>query len=289
MMAAHPAILTFDLEDWYQVVGRMFGFTPNAAERGRLPVQIARILQLLDTFRTHATFFVLGLTAEEYPDLVRDIADAGHEIATHGFGHERVNALTPEAFTRDLELAIQAVSAASGQPPVGYRAPAFSIDERSFWAFDILIDHGFRYDSSIFPFRGPRYGIASFATQPGAVRAPSGRTLLELPLAVARVGAVRIPVAGGGYWRLLPGGVLHRVVRRVARQAPPMLYFHPAEFDERRLAATMSTPALNRFTFKQNMRRVSIPKKLAGLLRTHRCVSISEYLQDSNALSLGES
>ncbi|HEV8420312.1 MAG TPA: polysaccharide deacetylase family protein [Actinomycetota bacterium] len=288
-MASHPALLTFDLEDWYQVVGRMFGFTPSPAERGRLPLQVGRILHLLDTHRTHATFFVLGLTAAEYPGLIRDIAAAGHEIATHGFGHERVTSLTPEAFTRDLELAMDAVATASGHVPTGYRAPAFSIDERSFWAFDILIDHGFRYDSSIFPFRGPRYGIPGFATQPGAVRAPSGRTLLELPLAVARAGPVRIPVAGGGYWRLLPGGVLRRAVRRVARQAPPMLYFHPAEFDDRRLAATMSTRALNRFELKQNLRRASIPKKLAGLLRTHRCVSISEYLQDSNALSLGGS
>lgn len=287
-MPPYPALLTFDLEDWYQLVGRMFGFSPNAAQKARLRSQVGRILELLAAHRVQATFFVLGRTAETYPDLVKDLADAGHEIATHGFGHQPVRSLEPETFARDIEAAIDTIATASGRVPIGYRAPAFSIDERSFWAFDVLIDHGFTYDSSIFPFRGPRYGIRGFATRPGPVRAPSGRSLLEIPLAVAQVGGVRIPVAGGGYWRALPGAVLLRAVRQIAREAPPVLYFHPAEFDDGRLSADMPSLALRRFVLKQNMRRTSVPKKLARLLRTHRCVSISEYLRESNALSSEE-
>jgi polysaccharide deacetylase family protein (PEP-CTERM system associated) len=282
-MMAHPAILTFDVEDWYQLVGRMFGFTPSASDRDRLPIQVGRILELLDTFRTHATFFVLGLTAQAYPQVVKDVADAGHEIATHGFGHEPVRSLGPEAFAEDIDSAIEAISAACGSVPKGYRAPVFSIDEGSFWAFDVLIDRGFAYDSSIFPFRGPRYGIRGFTTRPGMVRAPSGRSLMEIPLAVVGIGAARFPVAGGGYWRLLPGGVLRGAVKRIARDAAPMLYFHPAEFDERRLGSTSAPPEAKRMTFKQNLGRASIPRKLSRLLQTHRCVSVSEFLQEQTA------
>ena len=282
-MAPHPAILTFDVEDWYQLVGRMFGFTPSAAEKKRLPLQVARILEILAAFGSHATFFVLGLTAEAYPHVIREVADAGHEIATHGFGHEPVRSLTPEAFTRDIEAAMDVVGAASGKVPTGYRAPAFSIDERSFWAFDVLIDHGFTYDSSIFPFKGPRYGIPGFSTRPARVHAPSGRSLIEFPLTVASIGPFKVPVAGGGYWRALPGAVLRRAVRRISRDSPPMLYFHPAEFDDRRLGHPGASATARRFAAKQNVMRSSIPKKLTSLLKTHRCVSVSEYLQESTA------
>lgn len=276
----HPALLTFDLEDWHQLVGRMFGYTPDAAMRDRLKVQVEGILGLLDRWGVRATFFVLGITAESSPEVVREVAAAGHEIASHGHAHRSVRAQTPEDFAADVDAAVQAIGAATGQAPRGYRAPAFSIDERSFWAFDVLLDRGFTYDSSIFPFRGRRYGIPGFGTDPQPVEAPSGRTLLEIPLAVTDVGPVRVPVAGGGYWRALPGPVLRRAVKRIAGSAPPMLYFHPAEFDPEPLAPPPVSVAARRFAAAQNVRRTSVPDKLAGLFRVHRCVSVADYLAE---------
>ncbi|MGH2724860.1 MAG: polysaccharide deacetylase family protein [Actinomycetota bacterium] len=275
----HPALLTFDLEDWHQLVGRMFGYTPDAAMRDRLKVQVDGILRLLDRWQVKATFFVLGITAESSPGVVKEVADAGHEIASHGYAHRSVRSHGAEDFARDLDAAATAVEAATGRRPRGFRAPAFSIDERSFWAFDVLLDRGFTYDSSIFPFRGRRYGVPGFDTAPGPVHAPSGRSLLEIPLAVTDVGPVRLPVAGGGYWRALPGPVLRRAVRRIARDAPPVLYFHPAEFDPQRLSPPRLSPALRRFAAAQNVRRTSVPGKLADLFRVHRCVSVSDYLE----------
>lgn len=275
----HPVILTFDLEDWYQLVGRQLGFAPTARERGRLRSQVRRILDTLTERGTKATFFVLGMTAADAPEVVKEVADAGHEIASHGFGHEPVRSLGVEAFTRDVDRAIAAIESATGRRPHGYRAPAFSIDEAAFWAFDVLVDRGFTYDSSIFPFRGRRYGIAGFPPGIGEVHGPGGRALVELPLAVLDLGPVRLPVAGGGYWRAIPWPLLSRAVRAVAAKRPPVLYFHPAEFDRRLLAPSdLSRPRVLAAVAQQNLGRGGVPGKLAALLATHNCVSVEQFL-----------
>ncbi len=143
--------------------------------------------------------------------------------------------LDADRFRVDLERSLKLLHEISGRRPTGYRAPEFSIDRKSFWAFDVLLDSGVRYDSSIFPFQGPRYGIADAPLGAHLVRTPSGRQITEIPLAVLDLWGKRLPIAGGGYWRLLPGPVLDWAVSRIATARSPMLYFHPYEFDARTL------------------------------------------------------
>lgn len=274
----NAAILSFDLEDWFQLTSARFGISAGRAAQGRLRVQVSRILELLSRYDAHATFFVLGKTAAACPDVVKEVAARGHEIASHGYGHELVRSLTPKAFREDLERSLDVLRNLAQAPIRGYRAPEFSIDQRSFWAFDVLLDLGFTYDSSVFPIRGPRYGIPDAPLVPYRLRAPSGREIVELPLAVLERFGKRVPIAGGGYWRVLPRAALDWAVADVAQSRAPMLYFHPAEFDERPLNLSFRNGAIAKFVLAQNLFRTSITSKLEALLRKRRCVSASEYL-----------
>ena len=271
-------VVTFDLEDWFQLIGRRFGISAGRVTRGRLRAQVATILELLARRDARATFFVLGMTAEACPEVVADVRDAGHEIARHGYGHELVRTLTPQAFREDLTRALAVLEALGAPRPVGYRAPEFSIDRASFWALDVLLDCGFTYDSSVYPFRGRRYGIAGFPTGPHAVTTPSGRSIDEIPLAVVELGGRHLPVAGGGYWRLLPRPVLDWAMDRIGGQRPPMLYFHPAEFDARALNPPLLSAAIARMTLQQSLGRRSVPDKLDAILRDRRGISAADYL-----------
>jgi polysaccharide deacetylase family protein (PEP-CTERM system associated) len=272
------AVLTFDLEDWFQLVGRRFGMSAGRVTRGRLQSQVATILDLLARHQARATFFVLGMTAESCPQVVRDVQAAGHEIGSHGFGHQLVKTLTPDAFRADIVRSVAVLRDLAGVEPRGYRAPEFSIDRSCFWAFDVLLDQGFHYDSSIYPFGGRRYGIPDFSLEPTAVTTPSGRTINELPLAVVELFGRRVPVAGGGYWRLLPAPALTWATRRLASARSPMLYFHPAEFDERTLNTPLPNARVARFVLAQNLGRRSIAAKLETLLTERRAIGAAEFL-----------
>lgn len=272
------ALLSFDVEDWFQLTGRRFGMSPGRVTRGRLQSQLSVILDLLSAHGARATFFVLGMTAESCPEAIAEIAARGHEIASHGFGHELVRTLDPARFRSDLERSLDVLGAICKQRPTGYRAPEFSIDRDSFWAFDVLLDAGFEYDSSVFPFRGPRYGIEESPLTLHRIVAPSGREIREIPLAVLQLFGKRIPVAGGGYWRLLPSPALNWAVQRIARERPPMLYFHPAEFDVRTLNPPLRTLGISTFTLKQNLGRKSVHDKVLRLLTTTRCIGAAEFL-----------
>jgi polysaccharide deacetylase family protein (PEP-CTERM system associated) len=279
----HPAILTFDLEDWFQIHRKRFGFHTDPDQNRRFLVQARRILDLLTQAQARATFFILGMTAEAYPDVIAEIAQAGHKIGSHGYGHDRVKNLSPATFAQDLSRSVAVIESITGQRPRGFRAPEFSIDAPSFWAFDVLLDQGFVYDSSIFPFRGPRYGIPNFRLDFGELRTPSGRTILELPMTVFDIGPLRIPIAGGGYWRVLPGPVLDRALSAVARRRPPVIYLHPAEFDPDYVLARPLTIDLGQFVLRQNFLRRTIPGKLQRVLASHRCLSVEDWLEERAA------
>lgn len=279
-MTERQAILTFDLEDWFQLTGRRFSLSPGRVTRGRLHAQVGRILDILARHDTYATFFVLGMTAESCPEAIEDVRAAGHEIGSHGYGHQLVKTLDAETFRADLARSVAVLRDIVGVRPVGYRAPEFSIDRASFWALDVLLDEGFRYDSSIFPFKGPRYGIGDFPLDPHRVNAPSGRSIIELPLAVVEALNRRIPVAGGGYWRLLPAPALAWAMDRFDETRYPVLYFHPAEFDQRTLNPPLRTAAIAQMALKQNLGRRSVPAKLEALLARRRCISVAQYLAE---------
>jgi polysaccharide deacetylase family protein (PEP-CTERM system associated) len=251
-------LLSIDFEDWHQLVHRRLGRADWDRRGPALERQTQFVLALLDELDVRATFFVLGMTAERYPDLVREIVTRGHELASHGYAHERVYEQTREAFRADLERGLEALEAATGVRAVGYRAPAFSITRETPWAYDELAALGFEYDSSQYDSpRIPRR-ISPIPRVPYRLRLESGGELWELPVAAARV-----PVGGGAYWRVLPTAAIARTLRGlIAGGAVPALYFHPYEFDPEPLRAEGSGLAARLRGLRRNVARGAVAARL---------------------------
>ena len=233
-------LFSIDFEDWHQLVHRGLGRADWQARGAALERQAEAIIALLDELRAKATFFVLGMTAERYPDLIRELAGRGHELACHGFAHERVHRQSPDEFRRDVERCAALLEQLTGKRPTGYRAPAFSITRDTPWAYDVLSELGFRYDSS--QYDSPRIPnrIRPVPAAPYRLELGSGREIWEFPIAVWRVRGRAVPVGGGAYWRVLPASLLRHALHRVAAaSAFPVLYFHPYELDPRPLRAAL--------------------------------------------------
>jgi polysaccharide deacetylase family protein (PEP-CTERM system associated) len=226
--------LTVDVEDYYQVSA--FDRIVPRSEWGRREDRVCRntdrILEMFDEAGVTGTFFVLGWVAERHPDLVRRISAAGHEIASHGYGHRLVYELRPREFREDIRRSRAVLESICSAPVQGYRAPSFSITERSLWALDVLIEEGFVYDASIYPIRHDRYGIPSAPREAHWITRPAGR-IWEVPGSTVRVIAGNLPFAGGGYFRLLPYQWTRWAFRRVngAEGRPVVFYIHPWELD----------------------------------------------------------
>lgn len=225
-----PNAFTVDLEDWFQgLTSTNPQVTRWPAFESRVVPATLRLLELLRSYGIQATFFVLGYVADNHPGLIDAIQADGHEIAVHGYWHSYISRLTPLEFSRELERSLKAIMPVTGQRPVGHRAPYFSIDQRTPWVFDVLEEHGFLYDSSIFPIRNGYYGY------PGAPRFPyaaSDSGLVEFPLSTIRLGGFNWPVAGGFYLRILPNAFVRWAIRQLNRQGQPaILYLHPWELD----------------------------------------------------------
>src|SRR5919108_323579 len=231
-------LLSFDFEDWHQLVHRRLGRPDWDRPGPALERQAEAIFGLLDELGSKATFFVLGLTAERYPDLVREIAARGHDLACHGHAHERVSSQSSDEFRRDVERCAELLEQLGGRRPNGYRAPAFSITRDTPWAYEVLCDLGFRYDSSQYDSpRIPRR-IRPVPAGPYRLVLPSGREIWELPLTVWPVRGRALPVGGGAYWRVLPARVLRRALQS-AGDPYAVLYFHPYELDPEPLRAEL--------------------------------------------------
>jgi polysaccharide deacetylase family protein (PEP-CTERM system associated) len=240
--------LSVDVEDWFQV-----GAFENTIAREdwdglehRVEANTDKVLALFDAGGVKATFFTLGWVAERYPALIRRIAEAGHEIASHGWDHARVFTLDAEQFRADLARAKAVLEDASGTPVTGYRAPSFSIDRRTPWAHEVLAEEGYSYSSSVAPIAHDHYGWLDAPRGPW--KPIEGAELIELPITIAKV-LGREVTAGGGFFRLLPGGVTDRAVRSANADArAAIFYFHPWEIDpgpaarERRTAQVAVTP-----------------------------------------------
>jgi polysaccharide deacetylase family protein (PEP-CTERM system associated) len=229
--AAITNALTIDVEDYFQVSA----FAPFIARSDwdhrecRIERNVGRLLEMLSQHDTKATFFTLGWIAERYPALIRRIVREGHELASHGYGHERVTDLTPAAFADDIGRAKSILEDLSGEAVTGYRAPSFSIGTANLWAFDALARAGYRYSSSIYPIRHDHYGMPdsprfAYQAQPG---------LLEVPITTLRVLERNLPSSGGGYFRLLPYSISRWMLRRVntVDRQSAVFYCHPWEFD----------------------------------------------------------
>ncbi|MFL5500083.1 MAG: XrtA system polysaccharide deacetylase [Gemmatimonadaceae bacterium] len=197
----------------------------------RVANSVDALLGSLDRHRAHGTFFVLGWLADQCPQIVRAIAAAGHEVASHGYWHDPVTRLDLKGFREDVRSSKQALEDLLGCAVLGYRAPNFSIVPGGEWAFDVLLEEGYRYDSSLFPVRRPGYGYPTAQRAPHLLRRPAG-TLAEFPLATTKVFAYNVPAAGGGYLRQFPYGVIRRAFQEASdRGEPATFYIHPWEVD----------------------------------------------------------
>jgi len=266
-MSTHPPIvnaLTIDVEDYFQV-SAMAPYIDRGdwdQRECRVERNIDRILQLLAAHDTRATFFTLGWVAERYPDMVRRIVREGHELASHGYGHQRVTDLSEPEFYDDIHRAKGLLEDIGGQPVLGYRAPSFSIGANNLWALDTLLRAGYRYSSSIYPVQHDHYGMPDAPRFAYAAR----EGLLEVPPTTMRVFKRNLPSSGGGYFRLLPYSVsrwmLQQVNRRDAQSA--IFYFHPWEID----ADQPRVPGINlktRFRHYVNIGRTE--QRLSRLLK----------------------
>ncbi len=230
--------LTIDVEDYFQVTA--FETLVNRRDWAIYPSRVQdntlRVLDLLDEYSLRGTFFVLGWVAEHFPSLVHAIADRGHEVACHGHEHALIYNQEPEIFRQDLRRAKAVLEKLVGRPVLGYRAPSYSITNQSLWALDILIQEGFVYDSSIFPIVHDNYGIPGADRFPHVIERPDGR-IHEFPLTTFPLNVLGrrlvLPIAGGGYLRLLPARLVRHAMRRIndREHQPVVLYFHPWEID----------------------------------------------------------
>ena len=256
--------LTIDVEDYFQVSA----FAPFIARSEwpqrecRVERNVERILAMLGKRETKATFFTLGWIAERYPQLVRQIVAEGHELASHGYGHERASDLTEPAFFADIDRAKKMLEDIGGVSVQGYRAPSFSIGTKNLWAFDTLARAGYRYSSSIYPIHHDHYGMPDAPRFVHRVRAG----VLEIPITTLRMGGRNFPSSGGGYFRLLPYAMSRWMLRRVNQRdgQPAIFYFHPWEIDagQPRVAGI---DAKTRFRHYVNIDRM--PARLEQLLR----------------------
>lgn len=225
---------TVDVEEYFHVNA----FEPYVARDrwggypSRLEPQLDFLLDLLARHSAHGTFFTLGWVARHHPALVRRIAEAGHEVASHGYWHERVTTVTPDAFREDVRQSKDILESVAGTRVLGYRAPSFSIVPGREWALQVLSEEGFVYDSSLFPMRRRGYGYPDAPEIPHHFALRNGGSILELPMTMAHAGSLRIPAAGGGWFRQFPYALTRRAfAQRSAERMPGVFYIHPWEVD----------------------------------------------------------
>ena len=216
---------TVDVEDWYQ---SSVDFDAPISER--VVRNCDHLLNFLDQCGVKATFFVQGMVAQAFPALVRSFIEQGHEVQSHGHSHRPLYKMNHSELQQELEFARKTVEDAAGVRVTMFRAQDFSIRLDNIWALQLVAETGFEIDSSIFAMRTKRYGITGWPAGPARVRLQNGASLIEAPVAVMQYGAMRLPVAGGGYFRLLPQDLLHWALSSIAESRPAIVYCHPYEF-----------------------------------------------------------
>ena len=275
-------LLTFDIEDWHQLVEwKLNGTRPQCS-----PHVIAQTRDILDALAKRgikATFFILGLVADAHPSLIREIASGGHEVGSHGWSHELIYRQTREQFAAETKRSKAVLEDALGAPIDGYRAAEFSITRQSLWALDVLAETGFSYDSSIFPIAGSRYGIDGTTLTPHTVQTAAG-PIIEVPLTAVEWRGRRWPVGGGGYFRLFPYAITKAAINGVnADGRAANVYFHPYEFS-RSLLIPHLAPASRyltsgRYVVLHNVNRGLNRRRFARLLADFQFAPIREVLR----------
>lgn len=286
--AAAPArianFFTVDVECWFHAHNLNIPRTAWEGSETRVVRNVRRIVDMLAAHKTTGTFFVLGWVADRFPEAVRMIDVAGHEIATHGYYHDKVTDMTPYEFEKDLERSLNSLARITGQKIIGHRASNFSIVESTMWALEIMTRYGIEYDSSIFPVRRKRYGIPDYPNRmPHVIDLGGGKTIREIPLSVEDMGGKTLPIAGGGYLRLYPSALTEMHIRRRNRLGQPaMVYFHPWELDaeQPRLKVGMLE------TFQHYVNLGTTERKLDRLLEKFSFASVGETLETERVQSM---
>jgi polysaccharide deacetylase family protein (PEP-CTERM system associated) len=270
--------LTVDVEDYYQV--EAFSDVVSRDDwpqwESRIERNTDRLLELFEACQVRGTFFVLGWVAEHYPQLVRQIAKAGHEIACHSYHHQLIHNQIQEEFRDDVRRAKSLLEDVIGREVEGYRAPTYSITSQTLWALEILIEEGFRYDSSIFPIHHDRYGIPNAKRFPHVIRCSTGE-IIEFPPSTVRVFGQNLPMAGGGYFRLIPYSMFRWGIGRINHQESMSAIFmiHAWEVDPDQ--PVLPGTRLNIWRHRINLRRTE--QKLQNLLKDFRFAPVREVLR----------
>jgi polysaccharide deacetylase family protein (PEP-CTERM system associated) len=279
--------LTIDVEDYYHVSAfeAVVPFADWEHYESRVEKNTHRILDLLDAHTTKATFFVLGWVGERHPELIRTLVARGHEVASHGYAHQRVYTQTPEQFRTETRRSKGLLEDTLGQPIRGYRAASYSITVHSLWALDVLREEGFVYDSSIFPIRHDLYGIPSHPRFCYIIPGESGAPLVEFPLSTLRLGGTNFPIAGGGYLRLFPYAYTRWGIRYLNRREgqPAVVYLHPWELDSEQ--PRLPAGKLSRFRHYTNLHKME--ERFVRLLQDFSFGTMSEVLQARGLLGAG--
>jgi polysaccharide deacetylase family protein (PEP-CTERM system associated) len=277
--------MTVDVEDYFHVsaLAESVSRADWSAMEYRAEASTSKLLALFAEFDVRATFFVLGWVAQRSPTLVRQIHVAGHEVACHGMSHELVYQQTPQQFASETRDAKRLLEDTIGARVDGYRAASWSITRESLWALDTIHELDFKYDSSVFPIRHDRYGIPDAPQRPGHIATPSGSKLVEFPPSTASFFGLRVPVAGGGYFRLLPYWLTRRGLRSIndALEQPFVFYLHPWELDvdQPRIEASW----LSTFRHYTNLDRTE--PRLRQLLGEFSCTTVRGVLTDMGLLA----
>ncbi|HEX9004425.1 MAG TPA: XrtA system polysaccharide deacetylase [Blastocatellia bacterium] len=270
--------LTVDVEDYYQV--EAFANVVRREDwthwQPRVEKNTHRLLELFARRNVRSTFFILGWVAEQHPQLVRKIAAAGHEIACHSYQHQLIGTQTRPEFRADVRRAKALLEDLIGNEVVGYRAPTYSITQDTLWALDILVEEGFHYDSSIFPIRHDRYGIPGAERHLHIIRRPAGE-IAEFPPSTVRIAGMNVPMAGGGYFRLMPYPVFRWGLRRIndSDHQPAIFMVHAWEVDPEQ--PVIQGTRLNIWRHRNNLRRTEA--RLERLLDDFRFAPVREVLQ----------
>lgn len=284
-------MLSFDVEDYFHVSAFEYLSPVTSWDSRELRVEknTDKILCILDEYKIKATFFMLGWVAERCPGLVKKIATNGHELASHGYRHQRVCNQKREVFAKDIRHCKDLLEGLSGQKVIGYRAPSYSITRKTDWAFDELIAAGYQYDSSIFPMKHDFYGIPDWPRFDGyAVKSETGWQakataggadifIREIPITPLRLGKKNLPIAGGGYFRLLPYVVTRWGLERINRrdQQPFVFYLHPWEFDPQQ-PRMVGASVKSRFRHYLNLEKTE--KRFRQLVRDFKFTTIAQGL-----------
>jgi polysaccharide deacetylase family protein (PEP-CTERM system associated) len=275
--------LTIDVEDYYQVSA--FESVVRFQDWGRYESRVERntqkVLSLLAASNVKATFFVLGWVAERHPSIVKAIQVEGHEIASHGFAHKVLTAMSPHEFREDIRRAKDILQCITGEAVLGYRAPSFTIMPDTIWALTILAEEGYGYDSSIFPIQHDRYGMPGANPRVHCLSTSAG-PLWEIPPSTIQIAGMRIPVGGGGYFRAFPYPILHRLLKKLEAGGQPLImYLHPWEIDPDQ--PRMKGPVLSRFRHYLNLHKTE--KRFIKLLHDFSFAPVREAIEPIRQLA----